>query len=312
MCLQMTPGSSLYVKDPDKPQKQSSGAQGTVFGSLASRFKSCIRRPTFCRLTVLRNINSLSAAVPTPAQLWNGTPTMEGPTAALALVPRSCKMERCYLLDLPPELRTLIYEALYAIRCRCYISVYRLKTTRSWICNGGLECSWSRGMKNDRDQASARECLRKHATLPNVLYACRLIAREASPILYDRALEFSIRFRQTGPMNHSPWWLTAPRCAFAHQNRRLVLHLRAFCHEDVADVVGRIQLFFRRLQPGEKLKIIRAYVELRNVATVRDADPIYDALWRLPLTQLFPIFVSLEKLRPRKTEYAEYEFRIEN
>ncbi|KAK3114782.1 hypothetical protein LTR53_006559 [Teratosphaeriaceae sp. CCFEE 6253] len=219
---------------------------------------------------------------------------------------------RCHLLGLPKELRLSIYECVYDERYRFPIFLGHPDgfTLITWKLIDGdqIPYTWAYEAKQ----------------LPHLLYTCRLIAQEATPVLYDSII-FGAHFSgRRGPQMSGTVWDLA-RCPFLSQIRRLDI-----CStDDVESVAHHIDLFTRKLHSSRPVKLKGVRLRFQRNVRVRDpngvlmqppryewtgisearvADPVHLALMRIRCAPGFPLLHQLES-RPCASEgvYAAFK-----
>jgi len=147
---------------------------------------------------------------------------------------------RCPLLGLPPELRLLIYEHLYDTECR--ITVLLAPDGASRL--GVMAMKWAGPMD---PYHFAWSHLRR-----TLLLTCRLVAKEAMPVLDDRIVfEVHVRSRRVPQASGCPEW-TIDRSWFFTHLRRMSLVAVAHTPEDVEDVGAQIKMFVDELPASGK------------------------------------------------------------
>lgn len=96
---------------------------------------------------------------------------------------------RCFLLELPPELRLRIYEHVFEGICRCTLTVCNdLRVIRNHVSWWGANYS---NLSGDQHRWAA------------VLETCKLVAHEATPVLYA-ATTFTVAVREVHSANFPP------------------------------------------------------------------------------------------------------------
>ncbi|KAK4950345.1 hypothetical protein LTR10_011326 [Elasticomyces elasticus] len=161
---------------------------------------------------------------------------------------------RCYLLEVPPELRLHIYEFLYADEYQVAIYVFPNSEMQSQISKTSFRPNGPNA---------------KHLTA--LLMSCKLVNKEATPILYQ-ILHFSLCFRNGGRKASYRKGLGQLRqCQFAKRIEKMSILIRVD-HEDDSDrAVERLDVFFKTLQPDRTIKIVKMWLTIGNHPGMADA-----------------------------------------
>ena len=143
---------------------------------------------------------------------------------------------RCFLLDLPPELRLRVYDYIYVQPLICHLTVVR-------------------HARIYRHQFFLEEDVSHPCQVAALMKTCKITAQEATPILFDTVtfvLDFQHTFQEKYPVDH----------AFLKHARRIDIYIRTFMSSAVATKAEAVRAVCQSLSNHHSLCINDIHVEM--------------------------------------------------
>ncbi|KAK5679528.1 hypothetical protein LTS10_008349 [Elasticomyces elasticus] len=182
---------------------------------------------------------------------------------------------RCQFLELPAELRILIYDFVYATDYRPAIYTYGNSAKKSRLTNRG-------------PQGDARPCL---SGLP---HTCKAIYKKALPVLY-RTQSFHVQFLRSWAADTSFPMTVIRSWAFTKYIKKVDMTVYARTHEEIASVAEGLKMFcevFEGTIDGE----IRLH--LGDKPGPGCGDPVYKALMAARIGEDVTLYHALQGTVP--------------
>ncbi|KAK5707363.1 hypothetical protein LTR17_020759 [Elasticomyces elasticus] len=203
---------------------------------------------------------------------------MARPKAATVHNKRKRNPSRCYLLELPPELRLEIYDYLFTEKFEVLLSIYRDCEMETWLTNpeSGL--------------VVPKKEVRKLSTL---LKTCKALATEVTPVLFQN-LHFRIRFSpdMMGNPSSQKKLRKLHRCQFAKHIRTMSISVVASDHSAVASAGERLRILTKVFQPDRTIKLDTLRLYFSTVDMMGAADPILKATMAINCKKGFKLYHS--------------------
>ncbi|KAK5710708.1 hypothetical protein LTR15_012864 [Elasticomyces elasticus] len=202
---------------------------------------------------------------------------MARPKAAMVHNKRKRKSGRCYLLELPPELRLKIYDYLFTEKLDVLLTIYR-------------DCEMQTHLKNpESGSAVSKKEVRKLSAL---LKTCKALATEITPILFKN-LQFRIHLSpDTGNISFQKKLRKLHRCQFAKHIRAMSISVTAGDHSAVASAGERLRMLTKVFQPGRMIKLDTLRLYFSTVDMMGAADPILKATMAINCKKGFKLYYS--------------------
>ncbi|KAK5684503.1 hypothetical protein LTS10_004373 [Elasticomyces elasticus] len=194
---------------------------------------------------------------------------------------RKRKSSRCYLLELPPELRLEIYDYLFTEKYEVLLTIDR-------------DCEMQAHLMNpESGSAVPKKEVRKLSAL---LKTCKTLATEVTPVLFQN-LYFRIHLSPGMGSNLSPQKKLRKlhRCQFAKHIRMISISVTAPDHAAAASAGERLRMLTKVLQPGRTIKLDTLRLHFSTVDMMAAADPILKATMAINCKKGIKVYYSGSK-----------------
>ncbi|KAK5691869.1 hypothetical protein LTR97_011040 [Elasticomyces elasticus] len=184
---------------------------------------------------------------------------------------------RCQFLELPTELRLLIYDLVYDTDYKPAIYIYGDRSKRGRLTHRG-------------PPSIARPCL------SGVPYTCRAIYKEALPVLY-RTQSFHVQFLRSWSTDTSFPMTVLCSYAFAKHIKHLNITVIAYKSQELTSAVERLESFLAALG-GTISGEIRLRLGENPYSFSALADPVYKVLITAQIGENATLFHELHTVMP--------------
>ncbi|KAK4902564.1 hypothetical protein LTR27_000501 [Elasticomyces elasticus] len=206
---------------------------------------------------------------------------MARPKAAIVHNKRKRKSSRCYLLELPPELRLEIYDYLFIEKYEVLLTVDR-------------DCEMQTCLRNPESGSAVPK--KEARKLSALLKTCKTLATEVTPVL-SQNLHFHIHLSPDMGSNLSPQKKLRKlhQCQFAKHIRMMSISVTAPDHAAAASAGERLRMLTKVLQPDRTIKLDTLRLYFSTVDMMGAADPILKALMAINCKKGFKLYYSSSK-----------------
>ncbi|KAK5729571.1 hypothetical protein LTR17_011874 [Elasticomyces elasticus] len=200
---------------------------------------------------------------------------MARPKAATFHNKRKRKSGRCYLLELPPELRLQIYAYSFTEKYQVVLNIYRDCQMHSHISSV---------------QPARRVPKKAFRKISALLRTCKTIATEGTPVLFQSLL-FHVYLRPDFDTFRSQSALRKlHKCQFIKYIRSMNIIVSARDHAAASSAGERLSVLVKGLQRGSTIKLNKVLLYLGSLDVSGLADPVVKAIMEGNFSKGFELY----------------------